>query len=245
MSNSWNFYVSHLWGAIANLSHPFFPLVLFHLVWGDWVVATDEPREREKTTSSHRRKIQCQNLGNFFKNFSKVFSENSETGWAKKQAGSSRIMGRPFWKVSGLSHFFPIFKKTIPNFDKDLGSLTLTCIIKASEPWTPWNDPRRMDIHPFGSTENSPKGRSKLLIWNRLLQNWGSKPFHSPKWLTYLTYHSCAWSPLVGSCFCWLLLVVGFPLEAFRIRKLVKNIQSKNSEHIFEFQKYVRRCSEI
>ena len=126
MSNSWNFYVSHLWGAIANLSRPFFPLVLFHLVWGDWVVATDEPREREKTTSSQRRKIQCQNLGNFFKNFSKVFSENSETGWLKKQAGSFRIMGRPFLRVFGLSHFFkiPIFFESATlseNWSSDLG----------------------------------------------------------------------------------------------------------------------------
>ena len=35
----------------------------------------------------------------------KVFSEFQKWSRAKKQAGSSRIMGSPFWKVFGLSHF--------------------------------------------------------------------------------------------------------------------------------------------
>ena len=96
-------------GAIANLSRPFFPLVLFHLVWGDWVVVTDEPREREKKRILPAQQDPMSNFGKFSK-FLKDFLENSKMGWAKKQAGSSRIMEMPFLRFFGLSHFFEIPK---------------------------------------------------------------------------------------------------------------------------------------
>ena len=102
-------YVSQLLEAIDNLSHPFFPLVLFHLVWGDWVVVTDEPREREKNASSQCSKIQCRILESF-QNFSKIFWKIQKWAGPKKQAGSSRIMEMPFLRFFGLSHFFEIPK---------------------------------------------------------------------------------------------------------------------------------------
>jgi len=61
------------------------------------------PRKRKKQILPSAQDPKSE-FGQSFQNFSKVSSENSETGWPKKQAGSSRIMGRPFWKVSGLSH---------------------------------------------------------------------------------------------------------------------------------------------
>ena len=42
--------------------------------------------------------------------FPKSFFQKFQNGWRKKHAGSSGIIGIPFWKVSGLGHFFPISK---------------------------------------------------------------------------------------------------------------------------------------
>jgi len=55
------------------------------------------PRKRKKQILPSAQDPKSE-FGQSFQNFSKVSSENSETGWAKKQAGSSRIMKRAFLK---------------------------------------------------------------------------------------------------------------------------------------------------
>ena len=121
----------------------------------------------------------------------KFFSPKFQNGWPKKQAGSSKTKGMPFWTISGLSHFFPILKKRIHKFLKDLGQNPGVLPPAIMKPWTPWKDPRLLDFNPFGSSENNPRVSQWYSFVNLCFKTGGlslSTIQNGPLWVGYTLY---------------------------------------------------------
>ena len=88
-----DFFCFPFWGAIAIFLVHFFPLVLFHLVW---VVATDDPREREKTEPP----IGARSKVRIWTKFSKFLK-----GGPKNRLGHPELWGCHFRRFPDLAIF--------------------------------------------------------------------------------------------------------------------------------------------